>query len=259
MDDDDLTRDSQAEQYEEIVNGRRKYSPLLRIAAVLVLVAFFALILPNLSFFSQGNLKFLNENGSLLQDGIVQKCRPAVVYIQTETVSGVTRQGTGFNVSPSGIIITNKHIVDDADLITIQFEDGRKYYSTSYEASEGDDIAVVSIDGEGLPALAVNREYWVKAGDNVTIIGNPLGYERIAQRGKVGGYHFAEGIDSQIFDIEIRVNPGNSGSPVINGNGEVVGIVFATSDKKALAIGAYSIEYLMEINGCLSYRILDSE
>jgi hypothetical protein len=69
MDDDDFTQESQSEHYEEIVKGNRKYSRLLRIAAVLAVVAFVALILPALSFFNPGNLNFLDENGSLLEDG----------------------------------------------------------------------------------------------------------------------------------------------------------------------------------------------
>jgi S1-C subfamily serine protease len=94
------------------------------------------------------------------------------------------------------------------------------------------DIAIVKVGGDlhDLPALEINREDRLQADDTVTIIGNPLGFEKISQRGSVGGFHRRADSSSPVFDVAVPINPGNSGSPVINGRAQAVGIVFASTN-----------------------------
>jgi len=221
------------ELVEEENDDRRKSGCLLRIMAVLILVAFTAFSIPQVSYFFSDRLGFLDQNKVLREDQIVQRCKPAVVSIEAvaknEPLRSAIRRGTGFNISPTGIIVTNQHVVANASTIFITFGDGTRYYVSQYETIPSIDIAIIRLEDNNLPTIALNRQDQVKSGEIVTIIGNPLGFEKVAQRGEVGEYLKMKDCQSLVFDIKIQVNPGSSGSPVIDDQGQAVGIVFAST------------------------------
>ncbi len=225
------------ELLEDEYEDKRRPGCLIKVMAVLLLVVFTAFSMPRLSYLFTDKLNFLDQNKVLQQDQIVQKCKPAVVSIEALTTDAplneVVHSGTGFNITPTGTIVTNLHVVANARTITITFGDGTKYYVNQYETIPGIDIAIIKIKGKDLPAIALDMQNQVKSGDIVTIIGNPLGFEKIAQRGEVGGFIKIAESQSQVFDIKLQVNPGSSGSPVINDQAQVVGIVFASTTENA--------------------------
>ncbi len=166
-------------------------------------------------------MDFLAQNRELYQMN-VQASKLVVVSIEAYRAGqadlGITR-GTGFNISTNGVIITNHHVVNNAESVTVSFEDGRKYFARSYEVIPGADVAVIELAADNLPILTLNESNLVQNGDTVTIIGNPLGFENISQRGQVGKFHNWGENTVPIFDIDIPINPGNSGSPVLNRQG----------------------------------------
>ncbi|PKM76853.1 MAG: serine protease [Firmicutes bacterium HGW-Firmicutes-15] len=219
--------------HEEDIEGKRHSGCLMKIVALLILMAFIAFSVPNFSYLFSNKLNFLDQNKSLMEDAIVQKCKPAVVNIEVtdinEPLNTVVRHGTGFNISPTGIIVTNQHVVYHAGTITITFGDGRRYYSREYDDIPGVDVAIIRLAANNLPTISLDFKDQVQTGDTVTIIGNPLGFDKISQRGKVGEYHKIADSQSLVFDVKLPVNPGNSGSPVINDKAQVIGIVFAST------------------------------
>ena len=221
------------ELLEEEIEIKRKPGCLIRIVALLILLAFIAYSVPNFAYFFSDKMSFLDQNKALMEDEIVRKCKPAVVNLEAsntgEPLDTTVRHGTGFNISPTGMIVTNQHIVANAGSITITFGDGTKYYSDHYEVISGVDIAIIRLAGKNLPTIELDRKSRVQSGDTVTIIGNPLGFEKVSQRGEVGEYHRLEVSQSLVYDIKLPVNPGSSGSPVINNQAQVVGIVFAST------------------------------
>ena len=216
---------------------------LFKVAAVVVLVTFLAFSFLDLSYLFSGKLGFLNQNMELSEDEIVLLCKPAVVSVEAGT-----RRGTGFNISPEGTIITNEHVVSGAAKIVVSFGDGRVFHTDAYNVVPNVDIAILNIQGnvKDLPFIELNKVDQVRKGDIVTIIGNPLGFSKISQRGTVGKFYKLADSQAKVFDINIAINPGNSGSPVINSNGQAVGVVFASmsegegnKEPTALAIPVY--------------------
>lgn len=222
---------------EENLDGeyRLKYRPgrWFKFSAVLVLIAFVFFSSPELTYFLTDKFGFLEQNRVLRDDEIVQMCKPAVVSIEavdaSNSIKASIKTGTGFNIDPSGIIITNQHIVSGAGTITIAFDSGEKFYANQFDVLPGYDVAVITLNGSSLPSINLNQKDRPKAGDIVTIIGNPLGFQKIAQRGKVLGYR--ENTSELVPDmvVELPINPGNSGSPVINAKAQAIGIIYASS------------------------------
>lgn len=238
------------EEEEEYVPPRKKH--IFRFGVLITLLAFVALAYSWLPLILPPNLDFLDQNRTLSEDELVLQSKPAIVNIKTHAggTAGTGNQGTGFNLAPQGLIVTNRHVIDSATSVEITFADGTRYIGQEIETIEGYDLAIIRLDGVGLPFLNLGAESLPEAGQVVTIIGNPYGFQRISARGEILGY--AQVNNEPIFVINANIAPGSSGSPVLDAEGSVVGIIFATHTQNvdgqdqqfALAIPATALSSL---------------
>lgn len=233
---------------EEDGGGGRRLRPawLLRLAAAIALVAFVAFSYAWLPLLSPSHFKFLGQDRELSSESLVKSSKPAVVSIKTiapDGLPGSSRAGTGFNIDPNGLVVTNRHVVDGAASIEITFSDEERFYSKDCQIIPGYDLALVKIKGHKLPILPVSDKL-PTAGEEVTIIGNPLGFQRISARGSVEGYYAGGEAGSTVFAITAIAEPGSSGSPVLNKQGEVEGIVYAITNLKE---GGQEVRYSLAI------------
>jgi serine protease Do len=205
---------------------------IFKIVVILVIIAFGSLSLPELSYIFTDRLAFMNQNRSLQLDPIVVRSKNAVVYVEgidvSRTLHVAVHQGTGFNIESHGKIVTNKHVVDSAAEIIISFPGGGRYIAHSYQEVAGFDLAVIELEGDHLPVLNLETATQAQSGDLVTLVGNPLGFVQIAQRGPVIGYRVSGSSQLPMLEIDVPTNPGSSGSPVLNQQGRVIGIIFAS-------------------------------
>jgi serine protease Do len=134
--------------------------------------------------------------------------------------------GSGFIVSPDGYIITNAHVVDDASEVTVKLTDRREFTAKVIGADKRTDIALIKIDARNLPALDMSSPPPVKKGEWVVAIGSPFGFENSVSAGIVSGLHRAlpGGQMTPFIQTDVAVNPGNSGGPLLNTAGQVVGV-----------------------------------
>ncbi len=138
----------------------------------------------------------------------------------------VTALGSGFIISPDGYILTNNHMVGDAKKVEIELTDGRKFIAKIVGTDPDSDIAVVKIDAENLPYLELADSDALEVGEWVLAIGNPLNFSHTVTAGIVS----AKGRSVGLADIEnfiqtdAAINRGNSGGPLLNLDGKVVGI-----------------------------------
>jgi serine protease Do len=139
-----------------------------------------------------------------------------------ETVRGI---GSGFIVSPDGVILTNAHVVRDADQVTVKLNDRREYRAKVLGSDPKTDVAVLKIDAKNLPVVPLGSTRNLQVGEWVLAIGSPFGLESTVTAGVVSAK--GRDIDSngvQFIQTDVAVNPGNSGGPLFNTRGEVVGI-----------------------------------
>jgi serine protease Do len=158
--------------------------------------------------------------------------------------------GSGFIIDPSGYILTNHHVIDGADRVTVTLSDGRSLHATVVGADPAIDVALLKIEaGAPLPAAPIGQSRALRAGEWVCAIGNPLGYVHSVTVGVVsflGRKLFDQSLDDYI-QTDAAISFGNSGGPLINARGEVVGITTAIS-VQAQNIGfAVPIDQVMNV------------
>jgi serine protease Do len=135
-------------------------------------------------------------------------------------------QGSGFIVSPDGVILTNAHVVRDAKQVTVKLSDRREFAAKVLGSDGATDVAVLKIEAKGLPTVNLGDSKSVQVGDYVLAIGAPFGFEQTATQGIVSAKGRSLPGDSYVpfIQTDAAVNPGNSGGPLFDAAGRVVGI-----------------------------------
>ena len=140
--------------------------------------------------------------------------------------------GSGFLISADGYVMTNHHVVDGADDITVTLPDRREFKGKLVGSDQRTDVALVKIEGSALPTLKTGDPAKLKVGEWVIAIGSPFGLQSTVTQGIVSAKGRETGELLPFIQTDAAVNPGNSGGPLINMRGEVVGInsqIFTTS------------------------------
>jgi serine protease Do len=181
----------------------------------------------------------------------VARVMPSVVVIQSSSSGGVLGGangiGSGFIFDSNGWILTNKHVVNGADQISVQLNDSRVFTGRVYGIDTLTDLAIVKIDATGLPAAPIGSSDDLQLGQLAIAIGNPLGtFENTVTTGVVSGLgrqiragdatsSTSEQLNN-LIQTDAAINPGNSGGPLINSAGQVIGINTAVN-QSAQGIG----------------------
>ncbi|MBN2317131.1 MAG: DegQ family serine endoprotease [Sedimentisphaerales bacterium] len=149
-------------------------------------------------------------------------------------------QGSGFIISEDGYILTNNHVVGQADVISVKTHDGREFNAKLIGTDEKTDVAVIKIEGENLPTLPLGDSDHLDIGEWVIAIGNPFGLAETLTFGIVSakGRSTVGIADYEDFiQTDAAINPGNSGGPLINLDGEVIGINTAIFSQSGGSVG----------------------
>ncbi len=188
---------------------------------------------------------------------VVTKVRPAVVSINVEITAydffnrPVKEEGagSGWIIDSDGYIVTNNHVVQDADNVTITLSDGRIFQAKMVNTDPLTDLAVVKIDVQDLPVLAIGNSARLNVGDGVIAIGNALGQGISATSGIVSVVDVS--LDASpgqtllgLIQTDAAINPGNSGGPLVNMAGEVIGI----NSIKVSQVGVEGMGYAISMN-----------
>jgi serine protease Do len=134
--------------------------------------------------------------------------------------------GSGFIVSPDGVILTNAHVVADADEVTVKLTDKREFKAKVVGLDKLTDVAVLRIDANNLPVVRLGDPARTRVGEWVVAIGSPFGFENSVTAGIVSAKSRSLASDSYVpfIQTDVAINPGNSGGPLLNLDGEVIGI-----------------------------------
>ena len=174
------------------------------------------------------------KSGELSLIEIFEKTEESVVQVNVRTTDGLYNlgnMGSGFVYSEDGYIITNHHVVDDAEIVTITFLDGESYTAKIIGTDPDLDLAVLKVEmgSTYIQPIPIGDSSQLKVGEQITAIGNPFGLSGsmtsgiVSQMGRLlpqdSGYSIPD-----VIQTDAAINPGNSGGPLLNMKGEVVGI-----------------------------------
>jgi serine protease Do len=181
-----------------------------------------------------GAQMFFNNPHDLFDDEILERfgiprgnSRRQPQRRQPQQMFKQTGQGSGFLISKDGFILTNTHVVGDAEKITVRLTDGREFIAKRIGADSKTEVALIKIDGKDLPSLSIGDSAKLEIGEWVIAIGNPFGLKETLTVGVVSakGRNNMGITDYEDFiQTDAAINPGNSGGPLLNIDGDVVGI-----------------------------------
>lgn len=154
---------------------------------------------------------------------MIESVKPGLVFIEPLA-------GSGFVIDESGLVVTNQHVVEGLDTVTVRMLDGRKYEGVVLGVDEIADLAVVQlVSSDKFEIMDLGNSNDVRVGDEVIALGFPwrseLGNEPTITKGIISSNRIHNGVD--VLQTDAAINPGNSGGPLVNRNGEVVGVNFA--------------------------------
>lgn len=140
--------------------------------------------------------------------------------------SPISGNGSGFIVKSNGVILTNAHVVANADEVTVKLTDKREFKAKVLGVDKTTDVAVLKIDANNLPVVKIGSTQNTNVGDWVVAIGSPFGFENTVTAGIVSAKSRALPDEGYVpfLQTDVAINPGNSGGPLFNLNGEVIGI-----------------------------------
>ena len=175
--------------------------------------------------------QLITAEGEYTLTEIYEKVSPSVVGVSSTTDSG-SATGTGIILTEDGYILTCAHVVEDATSIAIVDADMNQYEATLLGSDSQSDIAVLKIEAEGLVAAELGVSSELKVGEAAIVIGNPLGYDLYGSMsvGIISGLNRTlniNGKDMTLIQTDASVNSGNSGGPMVNAYGQVIGIISA--------------------------------
>jgi serine protease Do len=188
---------------------------------------------------------------------VVALVKPSVVAINTEYTSydifnqPFTQQaaGSGWIIDEDGLIVTNNHVVENADSVTVTLVDGRTFTAETVRTDSLSDLAIVKVNASNLPSAEVGDSDTLQVGDWVVAIGNSLGMGISATAGIVSAkgvsLSVSEGqTQEDLIQTDAAINPGNSGGPLVNMAGEVIGI----NSIKIAQVGVEGMGYAISSN-----------
>ena len=172
-----------------------------------------------------------------------------------ENTRPIVSTGSGFIISEDGYLLTNNHVVEDADEITVSLGDRREYSAEIIGADPRSDVALLKIEAENLPTLKIGNSSNLRVGEWVVAIGSPFQLRFSVTSGIVSakGRSIPNGSDSTyvpFIQTDVAINPGNSGGPLFNLDGEVIGInsqIYTRSGGYMGVSFAIPIDYAMDV------------